>query len=132
VKSTRRMAVQVRCSGHACGNTKSWMVRIIPKKGSVAARVASPSRIRSEQPTSVTVAMVAASSGGRAGTRYSSRKSASVVSQPADELHQRQRHPLEPSAGPEKLGREARGGSLISHRLGRPGGARCAPQTEMR
>src|SRR5437660_400102 len=52
VSRKRRIDVQTRCSGQACGYTKSWIVRMIPRSGSVASRVAKPTINRSEHPTS--------------------------------------------------------------------------------
>src|SRR5262245_27927328 len=57
------------------------MVAIIPRSGSVARRLARPMISSAEHPSSNAADIVAASSGGRTGTRYSLRNSATVDSQ---------------------------------------------------
>src|SRR5262245_58065355 len=57
------------------------MVRSMPSIGSVARRAARPKTRRREHPISTVDAIAAATSGGSTGTLYSSRNSASVVSQ---------------------------------------------------
>src|ERR1700758_4798351 len=63
------------------GKTKTSITKVMPRSGRVASRVAKPTTISTEHESSKVALITEAISGGKIGTMYSLRNSATVVSQ---------------------------------------------------